>query len=1114
MTLSSMFQTILTMSFMGSITALIILFFKKIFKKSISPNWHYFIWVILLVRLILPYVPESSFSVFNFFTHYNQDTQEIQSPIIHDKTFNYIDSDDIRLENDSTNCETFKTKPPKQERIQGDFYDSSYTVNQFLNKKRFNILNMIRTQNNYLPFEYQEASEKKNMDTYYILGLIWIVGVFVSGLYMVWLQISYKLKIRNLHHCTTENILSNYYNCKSQMKIKKEIPLILDSKIKTPSLIGIFKPKILISPDYINVLTDNELKFVFMHELAHYKRKDIFIRWILIFLQVLHWFNPVLWFAFYKIRQDCETACDYYVLSCIEPHEYKEYGSTMIKMLDIFSGYNYIPGATGMLNHKKFIFERVTNIINFKKNYIKWSVFGVALFAILAVFLLTNGEKTPKEVVKIKYSAEEIGKNLGAKHIRGIKSISNNQLLVHDAQNNQFIITNDDGSKEKIINSEDFSKDTKKIFTVDSKNNLYLLSATPTFKIDVYDLTGKKNNEIELIDADIAKTDYIYYWDLEVDSKGNIYILMPNTNIQIFDPNGSKIKTINKNGCSFIELDEKDNLYVGGYNKKDYIEKLNPLNDNILWKIEDNNKLVFMKYAHYSKYSKSLYVSNRDRVVKIDSNGKSIDAVLQIDSVVQDYKSFILQNLTLDQNETIYFYGIDETNDESAIYKINIEKNSISSKDIKTLTISVGHLNATLEYAINKFENEHSDIVINVENYNTVSWIKTDMTYEESLQAEKEGFQKKYDFIQKLNTQILTGKGPDIIEIDSMPYRKYADMNLLLDFNELMGEDSDFDKDLYYTNVFEAMEYKNKLYTIPLTVNYPAFMTNTAFLKEYSIEFDDNNWTWDDFLDISKKVMIDTNKDGKDDMYSLPTTVPQSIFKYLINSSTKNFIDHKNKKAYFTSKEFVEILKMCKTMSSEDITNPEVTEFQSDSGGFVFLPYSISDFPMFYGNGLLNTDEISFYRFPPLNRELYSFSPAYMYGINSNTKHKEEAWEFIKFLLSEEVQSYERLYGIPINKSARQNKLEYRFKEAKDYMNEFGDLYGYKVSIPEKYENQIKNNIEKLNKIVPKLNNCNTYDIQVLKILNDETENFFNGNKSAEETSEIIQRKVEMYLNE
>ncbi|SKC40100.1 extracellular solute-binding protein [Maledivibacter halophilus] len=1113
MTLYSMFHTVLTMSFMGTITALVILFFKKIFKRSISPNWHYFIWIILLLRLIIPYVPESSFSIFNFFTHYNQACQEIQSPVIHNKNYNSVSSNNIQSMVDSNNLELFEIKSTNEENLQTNFYDKHNNQNQYLHKENFNILNIVRNQNSYLPFKYKNVPRANSKNLPHILGIIWIIGVFVSSSYIILLQISFNLKIRKFHRCTKENTLSNYYRCKSQMKIKKKVPLIVDSKIKTPSLIGVFNPKILISPNYIDLLTDEELKFVFMHELAHYKRKDIIIRWVFIFLQILHWFNPILWFAFYKARQDCEAACDYYVLSCLKPHEYKKYGSTMIKMLDIFSGYNYIPGATSMLDGKKFIIERVKNIINFKKPYVKWTLLGAALFIALTAFLLTNGKEPPKEVVKIKYTVEKLGENLELDSIKGLESISNEKFLTYDRKNHKFVILNNDGTKDKSINFEDSTESTSPLFTVDSKNNLYVLSTIPSPRVHVFNLMGNKIAAIDLEDTDIANVDNLYGWDLEVDSKGNIYVMTADTNIQIFDSKGSKIKTINKNGCLFIELDEEDNLYIGGFNKNYYVLKQSPLNDNILWKIENDSKFVSIKSAAYSKQSKSLYVANFNNIINISSDGKSINTHLNIDSMV-DNESFIFEDLTFDSNENIYFCGLDSTNYESLLYKANTNKINVDSTNIKTITITVGYLDSVLEYAINKFENQHPDVIINVENYDAVSFVNTDMTYEESLKAEEEGFKKEYDFIQKLNTQMLTGKGGDIIQVSSIPYRKYADKGLLLDLKELMSKDASFDKNLYYTNIFDAMEYKDKLYTVPLTIYYSAFLANEDFLNKHSFKIDDDNWTWKDFLDVSRKVTMDIDRDGKNDMYSMPTIIPENLFNYLLSSNSKSFIDYENKKAYFTSKEFINLLKICDAMSSGSFVNSDITEASMDNRGCVFVPYSISDFTIFFSNSFLNTDKVALYKYPNLDNDVTTFSAYNMYGINSNTKHKEEAWEFIKFLLSEEVQSYKMLYGIPINKNARENKIQHNFEEAKDSTEEFGNIYGYNVTEPLKIQNQFKNNIEKINEIVPKLNNCNTYDIQIQKVLNEEIKNFFNGNKSAEETAKIIQRKVEMYLNE
>jgi beta-lactamase regulating signal transducer with metallopeptidase domain/ABC-type glycerol-3-phosphate transport system substrate-binding protein len=1047
-------------------------------------------------------------------THYDQSTKEIQYPIIHNTDYDHTSPKDINIGKGPLIQELDKMRDIEDEALRTNTYDGSYPSQRYLNARKINILSMTRSLNNYLPFDYRAPSRTSSKDYFYILSLIWVTGVLISSFYILWLQISYSLKIKNSHNYTNQSIISNYYSCKSQMKIQKEIPLIISSKVKAPALMGVFKPKILISPNYIDLLKNEDLKFVFMHELAHYKRKDILVRWILVFLQILHWFNPVLWFAFYQIRQDCETACDAHVLSSIDRHEYKKYGNTMIKMLDIFSGYDYIPGSTGMLNRKKFIFERVRSIMNFKKNYIKWTLFGIAIFVALAAFLLTNGKKPPEEVIKITYDAQEIGKNSEVKLINGIKPLSNGQMLVYDMKSKKFTIINKDGSMEKTITCQDSPKDKTALFTVDSQDKLYVLSTDPTLAINVYDLMGKRLDKIELKDADISKAEQIFNWDLEVDSNGNIYVLIPQSNIQIFDSKGSKIKTLNQNGCSFIELDEEDNLYIGGYNKKDYIVKLNPLEDIVLWEIKDDNRLISLKNAEYSIQSKTLYVGNRINIVSIDSEGKSIDKVFQIDSLINEHKSFGFTGLTLDSDGNIYFYGFDRSSNKSLLYKTNTNKHSISSDDMKSLTISVRYITPTLEYAINKFENIHPDILINVENYNAFSWIMSDMTYEDSLKSNKEAFQKQYDFIQKINTQMLTGKGPDIIHINNMPYREYADKNLLLDLNTLMEEDNSFDTNLYYANILDAMEYKDKLYTIPLTVDYNAFCSNVGFLKTHSIDFDANNLSWNDFITLAQETTRDVDGDGKIDMYGMPTIAPEKMFGYMINSTTRDFIDYENKAAYFKSQEFMDLLKTCKTICSGAFVNPNVTEFSTRDGGFAFLPYTIDDFVILFGNGFMNAEEISFYKYPNSDKDQYTFSTSDMYGINSNTKCKEEAWEFIKFLLSEEVQSYEKLFGIPICKKARENKVQSYLSEVEKSLNEFGDVYGYKVSSREEFRKQLNDNIEKLDKIIPKLNNCNTYNIQIQKILNEETEGFFNGNKSVEETAQIIQRKIEMYLNE
>ncbi|WP_156778868.1 extracellular solute-binding protein [Clostridium formicaceticum] len=1106
---------ILKMSFFASIAAIVILFVKKIFKNKISTTYYYFIWLILLIRLSIPYYPESPISIYNFFTVNNHQIEEIQSPVINNMSNRYMDSNNIQSE----------VNPSEEKDVE---IDSPLTVDErqgFEKRIESNPFNILPNHRRYTFTDGIYNPKPNTLELPYIAALIWLLGVCFGVVYILWLQVVYRRKIKSLPLCNDSRITAIYEDCKSKMKVNKKILLVIDTTIKTPSLIGILHPKILLSPEHTQLLTKEELQFVFMHELAHYKRKDLVVRWILIFLQILHWFNPVIWFTFNKIRQDSEKACDEQVLSYIQPNEYKKYGNTMLKMLDIFSGNNSLCSAAGMLNREKFIIERVKNIVNFKKNYILWSVLGIAIFLGLAGLLLTNARQPIQEVIKIKYEVEEI--NLENKSLDGIKLLSDQQLLTYDGENGQFLVIDNAGNKKAII-CEGLPQDFFiQIYTVDANDDIYIFAVKEEPQIYVYNLEGEKIREInvELQDINLSENDPIFQWDMQVDSKGNIYLLIPQLQIaqastQIFDPEGKHIKTLKSDGYVLMVLDEEDYLYTitygaSTYQDKVFIAKQKPITDEIFWEYEDDKNLSYIRLAAYSKQDKSIYLVEQNSVLRFDLEDQSLNNMLNIDATLSEKNQdeLHLRNFSLDHNGSIYLCTFNRKDDKSQLFKVNLTKIPIDG-DTKVLTITVKHLSPTLEFAINKFENQHPDIVINIDNHNAFSWITSDMDYEETLKASEESSRKEYDFVQKINAQMLAGKGPDILLIDNLPYRKYADKNLLLDLKELMEEDTTFNKSQYYMNILDALEYKDKLYVMPLAFSYSAILADTGYLKEQSIEINDWEWTWQDFIDIANSATKDINGDGTMDMYGMPTIVPENLFKYIYSNADINFIDYEAKKSYFTSEEFINLLKMCEDMSKGAFVNPNVTESDTDRGGNVFLPYHIFDFSILFSNGLINADEVGFYRYPALDKNTYPFTLGEMYAINSQTPYKEEAWVFIKYLISEEIQCYKWLFDVPMNKKAKEIKMKSMFAEAEDMVEKYGDLYGYQVTSVDKIKKQLTGNMEKLNEILPKLNHCDINDMQVNQIVDEEVKRFFNGQQSAEETAEVIQRKVEMYFRE
>lgn len=64
---------------------------------------------------------------------------------------------------------------------------------------------------------------------------------------------------------------------------------------------------------------------------------DVLVGWISAGLQAVHWFNPLIWIAFYRMRVDREIACDQGVLDRVPESKVKAYGETILVLLQRFA---------------------------------------------------------------------------------------------------------------------------------------------------------------------------------------------------------------------------------------------------------------------------------------------------------------------------------------------------------------------------------------------------------------------------------------------------------------------------------------------------------------------------------------------------------------------------------------------------------------------------------------------------------------------------------------------------------------------------------------------------------------------------------------------------------
>jgi beta-lactamase regulating signal transducer with metallopeptidase domain len=187
--------------------------------------------------------------------------------------------------------------------------------------------------------------------------------------------------------------LSLLEDCKALMGVGTPVTLIETEAIDSPTLFGFVRPRLLLPAGLVSSFTRGELRHVFLHELAHIKRHDILVGWVMLGLQTVHWFNPLVWLAFYRLRADRELACDALALSYAQTGENESYGLTIVKLLEGFGQSAWAPSLAGILENKPQMKERITMIARFDKTN-RGVALAVSLFAGLALVTLTDAQKS------------------------------------------------------------------------------------------------------------------------------------------------------------------------------------------------------------------------------------------------------------------------------------------------------------------------------------------------------------------------------------------------------------------------------------------------------------------------------------------------------------------------------------------------------------------------------------------------------------------------------------------------------------------------------------------------------------------------------------------------
>ncbi|WP_248927603.1 M56 family metallopeptidase [Paenibacillus hamazuiensis] len=366
--LYSLFAWLCYSTLAASAVVLFIMVIQALFHRHMSPRMRHALWLIVLIRLLLPDFPNSPLSLFNALQ---------------------LTSGADRAVADILSFET---------NIPAEVLPNDREVQQLLLQNQ----NNIPPQNQHPILEAVSPHETENQTPSFTavypfvlktVSVIWLTGAAAILVYLFVYMWRIRRALNSFEVVTDPRIVSIMNDCRSKFGIKKPIALYTGHDMKSPHISGVIHPWIYFPKEIGNQMNDVQLYHIISHELAHYKRNDIAWNWLGALVLAIHWINPIIWIYMKKMKVDMELACDAYVLEVLGEAEAIPYGMTIVQFLKLYTvnrrnqpSLLYFFGA----NKRNQVVRRIKMITSFKKGTYKLSSIAVLCVAIMGLTTLTN----------------------------------------------------------------------------------------------------------------------------------------------------------------------------------------------------------------------------------------------------------------------------------------------------------------------------------------------------------------------------------------------------------------------------------------------------------------------------------------------------------------------------------------------------------------------------------------------------------------------------------------------------------------------------------------------------------------------------------------------------
>ncbi|WP_438349648.1 M56 family metallopeptidase [Paenibacillus sp. FA6] len=336
-------KLIVSLSLSGSIMAGLLFLMKPFMKHRLSKSIQYYLWIMVLLRLVIPFSLDGSI-------------------------MNYVFSGDLSPASTmSSNTEHVNTVLDE---------NKSFITTDVENSVATGLYNGDTDHGTYLG-----ALINQYVIFIWIAGVILFLTVNIAG----YIQFSQKLKKTSIPASEWENRLLT-----SLLNERYNVRLVRNIYATSPMLIGLRKP-IIVIPDF--TFNEDQLKNILLHEMTHVKRYDIGVKWFTMVVTSLHWFNPLMYFLKKEINHAGELSCDEAVIRNLSSSEKQLYGEVLISVASENIHPRGLLHAT-FTEEKSNLKDRLVAIMKYNKKSKRTAIISMVLMALFigsAVVLGASG---------------------------------------------------------------------------------------------------------------------------------------------------------------------------------------------------------------------------------------------------------------------------------------------------------------------------------------------------------------------------------------------------------------------------------------------------------------------------------------------------------------------------------------------------------------------------------------------------------------------------------------------------------------------------------------------------------------------------------------------------